>query len=79
MDARRRSPLRRSAAVAVAVLALAALGAVAAQRAADDPTRGELRLVLFGDFNGPYGSVDYAPAVALTVRVVGRPAIATKP
>ena len=35
-----------------------------------DPPRGDLRLVVFGDFNGPYGSLDYPPAVARTVAAI---------
>ena len=35
-----------------------------------DPPRGDLRLVIFGDFNGPYGSLDYPPAVARTVAAI---------
>jgi len=35
-----------------------------------DPLRGDLRLVVFGDFNGPYGSLDYPPAVARTVAAI---------
>jgi len=35
-----------------------------------DPPRGDLRLVVFGDFNGPYGSLDYPAAVARTVAAI---------
>ncbi len=35
-----------------------------------DPPRGDLRIVVFGDFNGPYGSVDYPSAVARVMRAV---------
>jgi len=51
---------------AVATLHLAALGATLAA----DPPRGDLRVVLFGDFNGPYGSLDYPTAVGSTVAAI---------
>lgn len=35
-----------------------------------DPPRGDLRLVVFGDFNGPYGTLDYPPAVARTMAAI---------
>jgi hypothetical protein len=35
-----------------------------------EPTRGDLRMVVFGDFNGAYGSLDYPPAVARTVAAI---------
>ena len=41
--------------------------AAAQSTPAFDPPRGNVRLVLFGDFNGPYGSLDYPVAVARTV------------
>lgn len=52
--------------------AAAALGHASAQLVADPP-RGDVRIVVLGDFNGPYGSVDYpaglARALAATVDV----------
>ncbi|MFO7545103.1 MAG: metallophosphoesterase [Trueperaceae bacterium] len=35
-----------------------------------DPPRGDARIVVFGDFNGPYGALDYASGVASVVRSV---------
>lgn len=35
-----------------------------------DPPRGELRIVVFGDFNGPYGAVAYPAPVASVMRAV---------
>ena len=35
-----------------------------------DPPRADVRLVVFGDFNGPYGSLDYPPAVGRTVAAI---------
>jgi len=35
-----------------------------------DPPRADLRLVVFGDFNGPYGSLDYPAAVARIVAAI---------
>ncbi len=55
----------------IAWLALGLAGVAAAQPiAALDPPRSDLRLVVFGDFNGPYGSLDYPPAVARTVAAI---------
>jgi hypothetical protein len=68
---RPRPPRRALAFLGVAAAFAAAaipLGWAAAQGAAfADPPRGDLRVVLFGDLNGPYGSVTYAPAVARVV------------
>jgi hypothetical protein len=36
-----------------------------------DPPRGDLRIVVFGDFNGTYGATAYPPAVPRVVRVIG--------
>lgn len=55
-----------------AVLVLGLLAPIAlADDAVDDPPRGDLRLVVFGDFNGPYGATTYPAAVALVVRTIG--------
>lgn len=35
-----------------------------------DPPRGDMRVVVFGDFNGPYGSLDYPAAVARTMLAI---------
>lgn len=35
-----------------------------------DPPRGELRLVVLGDFNGPYGSLSYPAPLARTVEAI---------
>ncbi|MDQ7859016.1 MAG: metallophosphoesterase [Armatimonadota bacterium] len=55
-------------------IALAALllSALLAPRPGDGaPTAGErVRAVVFGDFNGPYGSTTYSPAVARVVRTI---------
>jgi hypothetical protein len=44
--------------------------AAAQPAAALDPPRGDVRLVVFGDFNGPYGSLDYPAAVARAVATI---------
>lgn len=46
------------------------LTAVAWAQTPPDPPRGDLRIVVFGDFNGPYGAVDYPSPVAPTVRAI---------
>ena len=52
-------------------IAFACVAAAHAQPAAlFDPPRGDVRLVVFGDFNGPYGSLDYPPAVGRTVAAI---------
>lgn len=38
--------------------------------AVHDPPRGDMRVVVFGDFNGPYGSLDYPAAVARTMLAI---------
>ncbi|MEX2535696.1 MAG: metallophosphoesterase [Trueperaceae bacterium] len=35
-----------------------------------DPPRGDYRFVVFGDFNGSYGALEYAPAVAKAIRAI---------
>lgn len=42
----------------------------AATSPAHAPARGDLRVVVFGDFNGAYGAVDYPPAVARAVAAI---------
>lgn len=65
-----RPPRRVPAGLWVAVAAVA-LGWAGAQGAAfPDPPRADLRVVLFGDFNGPYGSVTYPAAVARVVDTI---------
>lgn len=56
----------------VIVLVIALLAPVTSALAQDppDPPRGDLRFVVFGDFNGPYGSLSYPPAVAKTIRAI---------
>ena len=65
-DARRRP--RRATVLAVAVAACLVATANAQPTPTFDPPRGDVRLVVFGDFNGPYGSLEYPAAVAATVR-----------
>jgi hypothetical protein len=36
-----------------------------------DPPRGDLRIVVFGDFNGPYGAVTYPGGVGRVVHAIG--------
>lgn len=57
--------------VPLAIVASTLWGSAPAQPGpvADAP-RGDLRLVLFGDFNGPYGSLAYPSAVARTVAAI---------
>jgi hypothetical protein len=50
------------------VLLLAALSHAAAQPF--DPPRGDTRLVVLGDFNGPYGSTDYPPPLARVIDAI---------
>ena len=60
------------AAVAGLALALAPLLAIAWAEPlpVPDPPRGDVRVVVFGNFNGPYGSVAYAPPVARVVAAI---------
>ncbi len=44
--------------------------ALVAVTAAEDPPRGEVRIAVFGDFNGPYGSTTYPPLVSRAMQVV---------
>jgi 3',5'-cyclic AMP phosphodiesterase CpdA len=56
--------------VLVVLVVLAALAApVSAAQDAFQP-RGEFRIVVFGDFNGPYGSLTYPAAVSRTVQAI---------
>ena len=49
---------------------LALSTALAQPQGPTDPPRADLRLVVFGDFNGPYGSLEYPAAVARTVAAI---------
>lgn len=49
---------------------LAPLGAHAQAQAVPDPERGDVRLVVFGDFNGPYGSLTYPAPVSRVVDAI---------
>lgn len=49
---------------------IAFLATVAAAQAPPDPPRGDLRVAVFGDFNGRYGALDYPPPVAPVVRAI---------
>ncbi len=63
-----RATAGRALALALAVaLQLAAIGAA---QGAVDPPRGAFRVVLFGDFNGPYGALTYPPAVGRTIAAI---------
>jgi len=53
----------------VAFVVLAAL-AITWANPPIDPPRGDVRIVVFGDFNGPYGAVEYPSAVAVVMRLV---------
>ncbi len=76
----RRRRLGAASAFAVAAHVLAAARVLAAAcvlaaahaqpTAVPDPPRGDLRVVVFGDFNGPYGSLEYPAAVARTVAAI---------
>lgn len=46
------------------------LTAVAGAQVPLDPPRGDLRVAVFGDFNGPYGALDYPAPVAPAVRAI---------
>lgn len=52
--------------------ALLALASATAQPSArpTDPSRGDTRLVVFGDFNGPYGAVTYPAPVARVIEAI---------
>lgn len=65
--ARRRSRTRRFLACWATCLACIA---AAQSSPAFDPPRGDVRLMVFGDLNGPYGSLDYPAAVAQTVTAI---------
>jgi hypothetical protein len=66
----RRSSYRRLAAVVLLVVLAWATLARAQLAPPADPERGDLRVVVFGDFNGPYGSLAYPPAVARVLDAV---------
>jgi len=69
--ARRRSRPRGFIAWSAVWLATCILAVAYAQPTeALAPSRGALRVVVFGDFNGPYGRLDYPPAVARTVAAI---------
>ncbi len=51
----------------LAVLACLAPWSAARDAAIHDPPRGDIRAVVFGDFNGPYGSLTYPPPVARVI------------
>ncbi|HZJ08210.1 MAG TPA: metallophosphoesterase, partial [Trueperaceae bacterium] len=66
-----RRPLSAAAALpaviallALLVLTLTSLGFAQPRLEPYDPPRGDQRIVVFGDFNGPYGSLDYPAPVA---------------
>jgi hypothetical protein len=64
-------PRRRAPAGLLLAVVAVALGWACAQGAAfPDPPRWDLRVVVFGDFNGPYGSVTYPAAVAQVVDAI---------
>ncbi len=60
-------PMRHALAVA---LWLVAFAAPASAQVAVDPPRGDLRIVVLGDLNGPYGATDYAAAVHRSVAAI---------
>lgn len=63
--------LVRRIAVSAACVALTLVSFVAASPPAVDPPRGDVRIAVFGDFNGPYGSMAYPAPVAGTIRAIG--------
>lgn len=63
---RRQSSARAAFGAWLLLLALSA--AVWAQPL--DPPRGDMRIAVFGDFNGPYGSRSYPPPVARAMRAI---------
>jgi hypothetical protein len=64
-------PRRRAPAGLLLAVVAVALGWSGAQGVAfPDPPRADLRVVVFGDFNGPYGSVTYPAAVAQVVDAI---------
>lgn len=74
---RRRPRPRRIAAspgpraLSLLCLTLAALlTAVAGAQVPGDPPRGDLRVAVFGDFNGPYGALEYPAPVTKVVRAI---------
>jgi 3',5'-cyclic AMP phosphodiesterase CpdA len=54
----------------VVALLLGGSLALSAAPSAADPPRGQLRIVVFGDFNGPYGALEYPSPVSSTVRAI---------
>lgn len=66
--------VRRALFLVLACLLLAAAeappGGSSRGSAPSDPPRGDLRFVVFGDFNGPYGSLTYPAPVARAVRAI---------
>lgn len=66
--------MRAARSLSALLLALAAAcgspGAGPAPRAAPDPPRGELRVVVVSDLNGSYGSTDYEPTVERAVALI---------
>jgi len=59
----------RSTALLCALLCFTSWG-TARDGAVPDPPRGDVRIVVFGDFNGPYGSVTYPAPVARVVAAI---------
>jgi hypothetical protein len=60
----------RIPAVPIVSLALAACAAAGTATPADDPIRGELRIVVISDLNSSYGSTDYEPEVHRAVALI---------
>jgi len=56
--------------ITLALLTCIATGQPDAAGPLGDSPRGDIRVVVFGDFNGPYGSLTYPPLVAKTMSAI---------
>lgn len=65
-----RTPTAPARAVNILLVPLVLFLSFAHAQLPPDPARGDLRFVVFGDFNGSYGSLDYPAAVSATMQAI---------